>query len=396
MQESNNQPNSKSEKVEQEAKTDAHPDSVPPPADNVAMDNAGKSESSKNDAPGAAASKSPAGAAGLRFNQILKRNGNNLVKTIASLTERKKKRPVYIESTPEELSSAVNGLVEDNKGALRLRTILGYGLQQGAKRSQSDAFWCELLQVIEAFLRETEFPRAVSREIGDVTIEAKAYQNLWERVIAPDERSKMKSATALHAAQEVLILDVLFAYWKERVSAHAALEAISYLEQPDSIKDPLNRRLPWDPAVSMASGLPTPIIVAQAAAFHSELDHWKQAHTEAAQQIEQLQEKLKAKSAEANDTQSALEEETKLLNEANQTIRQLKLDVKASGAIHQHGAEELRSRYKGLFEGNIARHLETIQSAADMSPPRSSVIVERVETLLSTLQQELKWLKDSE
>jgi type II secretory pathway component PulJ len=138
--------------------------------------------------------------------------------------------------------------------------------------------------------------------------------------------------------------------------------------------------------------LSAPIIVAQASAVHGDLERGQRAHRKAAQ----LELELAATTQELEQTQAALDKKSSLLRSANEAIEQLRRDVQAAGAIHRHRADELRSRYKGLLEGELDRHLETIQRAADMTPPRGSVIIERVEILLETLKRELKWLKNSE
>lgn len=348
------------------------------------------------DADGSEKPKPPARDGGLRLVQVVAMNGQNLTRAIASLTKRRGKRAVYAETTFEEFTKSVKELVDDPKGALRLRTILGLGLQQGAKRPSSDAFWTEFLHLVDSFLRQIDYPRVISIEGGTTPIDPDSYRNLWHSITVPEEGNATKGAKEIIAALEVVLLDVMTAHWKDRLSSDAVLEAISHLELPGEINDPFHCYLPWTPASSLATGLPAPIVVAQAGAVHDHLERVQRSHREAAQRVAQLEEELAATSEELVQTRAALDKESSLLQTANHTIEQLQLDLQAAGAIHRHRADELRSRYKGLLEGDLDRHLETIQRAAGMIPPRGSVIIERVETLLETINRELKWLNDSE
>jgi hypothetical protein len=332
----------------------------------------------------------------LRLEQIVAMNGQNLTRAVDSLTKRQGKRPVYTEATFEGFAKVAKELLDDPRGAIRLRTILGLGLQQGAKRPSIDAFWAELLHLTDSFLRRIDFPRSIATEGGNTPIDPVAYRHLWQTITLPNDKNATKGTKELIAAQEVILLDVMFAHWKDRLSSDSVVQAISYLELPDEVKDPFHRSLPWNAATSLATGLPAPIIVAQANAVHSDLERLQRAHREATQRVAKLEPELAATTQELEQTQAALDEESSLLRTANQTIEQLRRDVQAAGAIHRHRADELRSRYKGLLEGELDRHLETIQRAADLTPPRGSVIIERVETLLETLKRELKWLENLE
>jgi hypothetical protein len=333
---------------------------------------------------------------GLCLELIVAMNGQNLTRAVASLTKRQGKRPVYTESTLEGLSKVAKEFLNDPKGAIRLRSILGLGLQQGAKRPSIDTFWAELLHLIESFLREIGFPRSIAIEEGIATIDPISYRDLWHNITLKNDKNSTKGTKELLAAQEVMLLDVMFAYWKDRLSSDSILQAISYLEISGEIKDPFHRSLPWSAATSLATNLPASIIIAQANAVHSDLERLQRAHREATQQAAKLESQLAATNQELEQTQAALDEESSLLRTAKQNIEKLERDVMAAGAIHRHRADELRSRYKGLLEGELDRHLVTIQRAADMTPPRGSVIIERVEILLETLKRELIWLENLE
>lgn len=338
----------------------------------------------------------PQGDGILRLGHVVPLNGVKLTRALASLTRRRGKRAAYAEATFEDRSKVLESLAQDPKAAIRLRSILGQGLQQGAKQADLGAFWCELLSVVDTFLHRVPFPETITSGVGRDSITPTSCRDIWHTIIVADDGKSPRGTKEVLAAQEVMLLDIIYAHWKGWLTPAEVLEAISHLELPEEVKDPHHRRLPWTPAASLATGLPAPIIVAQAAAVNGEIDLLERSRGEAERKAGQLEQNLSTTNEELTETQAALEEESRLLISAQQRIDQLEKDVQAAGAIHRHRADEIRSRYKGILEGDLDRHLRTIQRAAEMDPPRGAVIVERVETLLGTLKRELKWMEDLE
>jgi len=111
---------------------------------------------------------------------------------------------------------------------------------------------------------------------------------------------------------------------------------------------------------------------------------------------DEILDQLNSTKQELKETENALTEESGLLNEAEATIEQLRSDVTTAGSIHKFNLDNTQARYKGLLEGDLERHLKMIQTCSEMEPPRTKVIIEKVETTLNLLKRELKWLKDSE
>jgi hypothetical protein len=336
----------------------------------------------------------------LQLSHIMGMSGINLRRALVSLSANKGKKTAFAEPSFGESNEVILGLLEDSKGALRLRTILGLGLQIGANRTSRDIFWSSLLQVTDTFLRRVPFPRAVTTESRGEQISPTCFRDRWHDITSPDADDRPSKSSPsiqkLQAAQEILILDTLLAYWQNKLDSDGVLEALSYLELPSQVRDTYQRRLPWNPAISLATDSPPAILIAQAAAIHREIDQTKRSLLESETLASELGKTLIERNQELEETQAALNEEISLLEKAEELNRQLAEDVKAAGSIHRHRLDELRSRYKGLLEGEFDKHLKNIQLGAEMEPPRVAVIIERVETLLRTLKKELKWLEPSE
>lgn len=335
----------------------------------------------------------------IKLSQIMGMSGNNLRRVLVSLSAKKGKRAAFAEPTFGESNEVISALLDDPKGAFRLRTILGVGMQIGADRARRDVFWSSLLQIIDTFLHRVPFPRAVTTERRGEPITPKCFLDRWNDIKCPDEGQKSSksnhSIKKLQAAQEILILDTLLAYWQDKLDSNGVLEALSYLELPAEVYDIYHRKLPWNPAISLATDSPPAFLIAQAAAIHSEISQDKRFLDESRTRVLELSKTLAERTQELEETQVTLDKEIRLLSEAEALNQQLAEDVKAAGSIHRHRLDELRSRYKGLIEGELERHLKNIQRGAEMDPPRVEVIIERVETLLRILNRELKWLEPS-
>jgi hypothetical protein len=332
----------------------------------------------------------------LQLSQIVGMNGTYLTRTLAMLAARRGKQAAYAETSNEDREKEATLLAKDPKGASRLRIILVTGLQQGAKKQAMHPFWGDILDVVEQYLRRISLPLAVSLAIRQASLNPGDYRNLWLSITNRDKSQKILLPKDWLAVQEILVLDVFYAYWKDRIASEAVVEALAAFELDDATNIPQRLHLPWRPAVALATALPAPIVVGQADSIHNALTTFKHALLIANTRIENLVNELSQLTQQFKETNESLEQKSTLLDTANHNITQLQADVLSAGAIHKHKADELRSRYKGILEGDIDRHLRTIQLAADMNPPRGNVIIERVETLLGTLTRELKWLEDTE
>jgi hypothetical protein len=78
---------------------------------------------------------------------------------------------------------------------------------------------------------------------------------------------------------------------------------------------------------------------------------------------------------------------------------QLKYNMKTiedeimSHNITRHRLDYLRAGIFGLLEGELSRHLKTIQTCLEMEPPRIAVAMERVETIQALVARELNRIK---
>ena len=320
-----------------------------------------------------------------------------LAGTLAVLSPKlgKEKQAEFVDPSDEEKRKVVNLLLKDSKGSYRVRNILGIGLQQGLNTVNEwglSSFWRSMLEVCDAFLFKTEFPRIIDTKKSSGNARLVEYQDCWRSLVFPDGGVLRHSEKKLKLAQETFLVDILLAFWRDRLSSDEMLEAIAFLDL-----DPEGGKPHWGKlATSLLSELPASVIVDQAGKINEEILKLKQSLEKISDEVRILEESLDERSQELEDTESALEDETALLRDAEKAIGQLELDVRAAGAIQRHRADELSSRYRGLLVGELDRHLKIIQRSTEMNPPRSAVIVERVETLLGTLKREIQWLENSE
>jgi capsule polysaccharide export protein KpsE/RkpR len=61
--------------------------------------------------------------------------------------------------------------------------------------------------------------------------------------------------------------------------------------------------------------------------------------------------------------------------------------------ITKHKLDDMRARFIGLLEGDLKRHLDTIQTCLNMEPPRIAVAIERVETIQAIIKRQLDCIK---
>jgi len=332
----------------------------------------------------------------LYLHQIISMSGMNLTRTLATLAARRGKQAAYAEPSNEDRDKEITQLVKDSKAASRLRIILVTGLQQGAKKLAMHPFWADALDIIDQYLRRINSPLALSLAIKQCHLTASDYRMLWLSLTDRDKSKKIYSLKELIAIQELLVLDVCYAYWKNLIDEGHVLEALAAFEFADTTNLPHRPSLPWRASTALATTLPATVIVSQANSIHNALASAQYALLTANSRIDELVDELSLLTKQFDNTRNELSLKTLSLINANDKITQLQSDVKSAGSIHKHKADELRSRFKGIMEGDIDRHLRTIQRAADMNPPRANVIIERVETLLETLTRELKWLEDTE
>lgn len=356
-----------------------------------------------------AASKSPGGshpvpASGetITLDDILTFNGNKLWYSVAKLsrTPGKRRRAAFKEPSYEAMSEAVARLVSDSKGCARLRDLIGMGLQMGDLPENRDGVWGTLLHLTDSFLRRVSYPRAPSLSSQRDADLVEAYGATWEKVC--DEASKKaKSAGGiaikfLQTAQDVLLLDTLSAFCASKLDESGFIRTLSLLRLPEDAEDPTHGRFPWSFPALIATGVPAGIQIVQGATLHDRFDHLTKDLAVVRNRLADAEASNKLLEQELQETKEALDEEAQLLNEERKISDQLRRDVMTAGSIYKHKLDETRGRYKGLLEGDLGRHLKTIQTCVEMDPPRAKVAIERVETLLGILNRELKWLNDSE
>lgn len=125
----------------------------------------------------------------------------------------------------------------------------------------------------------------------------------------------------------------------------------------------------------------------------------EQAETEAAAQnrkIRELEEEL-------GRSRSALERLEGALSHEQEMVTELKSEIEKAAEHHtaisngfRHRISETKARLRGFLEGEASRKLTTALEATRMTPPRVTVIDERLEDVLQAFERELQWLRHSE
>jgi cell division protein FtsB len=86
----------------------------------------------------------------------------------------------------------------------------------------------------------------------------------------------------------------------------------------------------------------------------------------------------------------AMEERYVSATDAIAELERKNVTIRAS---YQHKLDDTKGRISGMFEGQLARWLQTSLEAVHMTPPRVEVIEERLEDSLALIEKEIQWLR---
>jgi hypothetical protein len=82
--------------------------------------------------------------------------------------------------------------------------------------------------------------------------------------------------------------------------------------------------------------------------------------------------------------------------EKSNRIREMEQELDDVRTSFQHRIDEIKGRLRGFLEGELSRWVQNASEAADMEPPRLGVIQERLQSTISGINREAKWLQASD
>lgn len=346
----------------------------------------------------------PAGGIVISFYDLLSQNGTTLRQTLGRLAKGSGRRVRAAFRIPsfDELNSALTKFLADNKGPSRLRVLIGLGFQCGEyphDRTSVEGVWSAILEVTDSYLRQIPQPRppSTSGARGDGLVTS--YNELWSGLCKEAEKNASKSGYGVKffdRAREILLLDAFYSHARGYLDESQFLSAAAVALPSREFADPVDGTLPWSFPAIVSNGGSAISQVNISVSLRSRFEGLSAGLTQAQARISELEESLRLNNQELGETKDALAEEARLLVAANDTIENLRKDVATTGNIHKHKLDDTRARVTGLLEGDLSRHLNTIQTCVSMEPPRVGVANERIDTLQEIIEREIKWLKSSE
>ena len=372
-----------------------------PPTDKAAVDG---TKDSSTPLKGDHETKPPRPSSGdtVSLDDILSFNGNKLWYTVAKLSRSpgRRRRAAFKEPDYDAMTEAATKLCSNSKGCSRLRDLIGMGLQMGDLPAGREGVWAVIIHLADTFLRRVPYPRPPSLSSQRGPYLSQAYGTTWGKV-CEEAANKAKSGggTAikfLQNAQEILLLDAFSAFCSSKFAEEDFLRALSLLRLPDEVADPTHGQFLWSFPAIIATGIPAGIQIIQGGTLHERFEKLTTDLAATGDRLGETEARNKELKQELHETKEALDEEIQLLNKEQAITEKLRRDVMTAGSINKHKLDEMRGRFKGMLEGDLGRHLKTLQTCVEMDPPRTKVAIERVETLLGILNRELKWLEDSE
>jgi hypothetical protein len=345
------------------------------------------------------------------IHDILKLNGEKINLTLAAIDDLSLvSKTSFITPNDQQINEALNHLETNSKRFHRLTNLLTIGFQlkqlplileeEESDNQKSVALWMSLFRLIEKTLRADNVLRAPSTSTSQ-ELSALTYKNTWDDFAESKtpKTGKNRSNKQRKEARDILELDTHYSYCSGKIDDIQFIQTLAVIATASEIKNVHNTQKPRNLAaiISSLSNAETKLETARASSqLLTRLDTINYLFELEQKDKKEVHDKLDSVKQELKETENALEEESDHLKKAEDTIKQLRSDVQTAGSIYKFKLDNTQARYKGLLEGDLDRHLKLIQTCSEMEPPRTRVIIERVETTLNLLKKELKWLKDSE
>ena len=347
----------------------------------------------------------------LSIHDILKFNRTKLKLVLTSIDDQTKTSKVtFTIPSHQELIEAQDQQKTNSKRFRRLTNIItiGFELKQLPVVTEEDehdnkpsvGIWKSILDLTGKALRADNLLLSPSTTFsGELT--PQTYKKTWGDFLESKnpKTGKPRSNQQRKEARDLLELDAHYAFCAGQLdetqfiqtlaaaATTAEIQNIRYTAVPRSLAFIISSLSNNEPKLEAAKAVSQLIDQIDTLNYQLALEE---------KEKDEILDQLNSTKQELKETENALTEESGLLNEAEATIEQLRSDVTTAGSIHKFNLDNTQARYKGLLEGDLERHLKMIQTCSEMEPPRTKVIIEKVETTLNLLKRELKWLKDSE
>lgn len=347
----------------------------------------------------------------LSIHDILKFNRAKLKLALTSIDDQTKtSKATFTLPSHQELIEAQDQQKTNSKRFRRLTNIITIGFElkqlpvvteeEEHDNKPSVGIWKSILDLTGKALRADNLLLSPSTSFsGELT--PQTYKKTWGDFLESKnpKTGKARSNQQRKEARDLLELDAHYAFCAGQLDETQFIQTLATSATTAEIQNTRYTAVPRSLAfiISSLSNNETKLEAAKAVSqFIDQIDTLNYQVALEEKEKDEILGQLNSTKQELKETENALTEESGLLNEAEATIEQLRSDVSTAGSIHKFNLDNTHARYKGLLEGDLERHLKMIQTCSEMEPPRTKVIIEKVETTLNLLKRELKWLKDSE
>jgi len=291
-----------------------------------------------------------------------------------------KKGAVLIPS-PDDIQRMAQTLVDRSDGSLRLTSLLqALDESDGSVRES-------ILAVAEEYLRQRQ--ALITPSPADCRLIA---ERLLRSVDSKDRKPK----------PELLGIVLLLAYHRAWLTEEELIElfARAFPAPKTKIARSGEARPETSPAsIILAAPFKKPVLPLLLA-LHSV---WRKRSASFGEQITQLQATIAALKSDKADLSGELQEALHKLGdfetdgrEKDKCIRELEQELNDVRTAFQHRLDEIKGRMRGFLEGELSRWVQNASEAADMEPPRVRVIQERLQSMISGINREAKWLQSSD